>query len=256
MQRLLQAIALNAQSHVPSGRVTSSRRILLLCLSAAFLVGVVFVSCVDNDRSLVIMFAVFPDEETCELEVQSGTETRYSSYGTLDLNHPSFEGEPYFRIGAQVHNFILRNPSDTEGGNNINVMLKRIDVSYSWIAGRELLQNNPTALEVEDLEHSMPMGGTVSGAENLGSPGRAVFSATVIPGEVGRLLQTLDPALLDAMVLSVNFQLVGETTGGSVIKSNRFRYPLHLCSDCLSGGWARPCWRRRAAAVAGRVNPQ
>jgi len=222
-------------------------------LSAALLVGVFFVSCIENDRSLVIMFAVFPDEETCDFAVQSGTEVRYSSAGTLDLNHPSFEGEPFFKIGAQVHNFVLINPSNVDTGNNINVMLKRIDVGYKWIAGRELLQNNPTALEVEDLDHSMPMGGTVSGAQDLGSPGQTVFSATVIPREVGSLLHTIDPKVLDALTLSVSFQLVGETTGGSIIKSNRFRYPLYLCWNCLSASGG--CWPGQSSVNSGSTTP-
>jgi hypothetical protein len=253
MQSLLKAIALNTGSHAPSPSPTRSRRLLLLCLSAALTVGVAFFGCVDNDRSLVIMFATFPDEETCELDVQSGTTVQYSSSGTLDLNHPSFDGEPFFIIGAQVHNFILLNPGGSDQGNNINVMLKRIDVGYKWIAGRELLQNNPTALEVEDLDHSMPLGGTVSGAEDLGSPGRTVFSATAIPREVGRLLHTIDPAVVDALTLSVNFQVVGETTGGSIIKSNRFRFPLYLCWNCLPGSGG--CWPGQSATTSGSSSP-
>ena len=99
-------------------------RIGCLCLSMTLLMGLLFAGCGDDGGPLpvLIAFGTYPLGESCELTVQGDENIKYSPSGMLDINHPFFEGEPYFILGAQVHNY-MNDPTANEGGSKYDVLL-------------------------------------------------------------------------------------------------------------------------------------
>jgi hypothetical protein len=76
---------------------------VLMLMAAGIALGPV--GCIENDKSLVIMFNAVPDDDCIYKLDPEYIRTR----GFLDINHPNFgtpAPEPIYYFFPQIHNFI------------------------------------------------------------------------------------------------------------------------------------------------------
>ncbi len=189
--------------------------------------------CVDNGKSLVVLFQVAPDSD-CVYEVDGDY---YRSRGYLDLGHLAFGGRPSYRFYAQVNNY-MPNSSDVSNGesNAFDVHLTKAVVEYEWLKGREeVLAANPALLQVlaiEDLAYTDYFNAYVSAGDDGGEAGKTVFGFFMVPPEIGELMVQLD-AEASKVTLGVRARLYGETIGGLKVETGEFFYAIDLCWGCL-----------------------
>jgi hypothetical protein len=200
----------------------------------AVAMAVSFVGCIDNDKSLVIMYNVVPDD-SCIYEIDpSYIRTR----GFLDLNHPAYgtPPEPTYYFFPQVHNYMPTNLSTANGElDSMAIQLKKATISYAWLIGRDSLaplgHTNLLALENGTLD--IYLSGVVEPASTSGDPGQFVTHLRLIPPDVGTQLAALSTDA-EEFVLGVHVTIKGTTLGGVDIQSNEFVYPIEFCWGCLS----------------------
>ena len=197
---------------------------------AAFLVLVLAVGgCVDNDRSLTIIKVLAPSSsDGCAYDVDS---IFYTS-GRLDLAFPVFDGEPFSDMAVQVRNALPPISSGQSAGNLYahDIQMERIEISYSFEQGRELVEGlAPALLLLEDQKSQLLMSGTFFAETD----DNIIFDIFVIQSQVGALLYALGEEA-DQVILGVSIRLIGSTLGGDRIESNEFLFPIKLCWGCLS----------------------
>ncbi len=205
---------------------------LLMLVAAATLLGPV--GCIDNDKSLVIMYNVVPDDECISQIDPEYIRTR----GFLDISHPWFGAppEPIYYFFPQIHNFMPTNLSTCNYElDAMAIQLKKATVSYRWLIGRDALESLglTNLLALEDGEFDIWLSGIVEAADTGGSPGQFVTHLRLIPPEVGTLLVDLGDEA-ENYVLGVHITIKGTTLGGVDIQSNEFVYPIEFCSGCLT----------------------
>ncbi|HOX45743.1 MAG TPA: hypothetical protein PK668_19240 [Myxococcota bacterium] len=217
---------------------------LVTLIALALLAG----ACDNANFNMVIMYAVAPDADTCDHQIQdSESEFRFLSHGMIDLGHPIYglpDVVPNYYIWMQVHNYTQNNGDDEVGRiNSRDVMLQTVEVSYAWIRNESLLASDPYQLlrALEDEDVSIPMSGMVGAAASPDEPGRLLLGTGIIPHHLGSRLVTLadfanDPDNLSQLVLGANIRVVGTTLGGTRVESTPLLFPIYFCFGCVSGG--------------------
>ena len=209
------------------------RRIALGLVAAAMMMG--FVGCIENDKSLVIMYNVVPDE-SCVYQIDP---EYIRTRGFLDLNHPIYgtPAEPIYYFFPQIHNFM---PTNLSAANSeldaMAIQLSNATISYEWLIGRESLTTygHGTLLGLEDGQFDIYLSGVVGAADSSGDkPGQFVTHLRLIPPNVGTQLAAL-AAAAEEFVLGVHITIKGTTLGGVDMESNEFVYPIEFCWGCLS----------------------
>lgn len=192
------------------------------------------VGCIDNDKSLVIMHNVVPDDK-CILQVDPDyIRTR----GFLDLNHPNFgtPAEPIYYFFPQIHNFMPTNLSTCNCElDAMAIQLKKATISYEWLIGRDSLAplGLDNLLALEDGRFDIYLSGVVAAASQSGDPGQFVTHLRLIPPDIGTQLAALSTSA-EEFVLGVHVTIKGTTLGGVDMDSNEFVYPIEFCWGCLT----------------------
>jgi hypothetical protein len=184
--------------------------------------------CVDNDKSLVIVYNVAPSSQ-CQFEVQTGTTVIYIPYGVLDLtaNH-------IYMLTPQIENFMPNSTNKTEKDiNTLDVQVQRAEITYRWLVGRDIASTYDGLADLETQDPFVaPISGVVSAADSSGEPGKMVTILPLFSSQVQQSLSHLSADDAADVVLGVRVRVFGQTTGGSPIKSNEFIYPLRFCTGC------------------------
>ena len=208
-------------------------RFVLVLVAVSIAMG--FVGCVENDKSLVIIHNVVPDESCIYKIDPEYIRTR----GFLDLNHPFFgtPSEPVYYFFPQIHNYMCTN-LNTSCNCELDAMavqLRKATISYEWLIGRESLTTygHGTLLGLEEGEFDIYLSGTVAAADDSGKPGQFVTHLRLIPPNVGAQLAALSTDA-EEFVLGVHIKIKGTTLGGTDIESNEFVYPIEFCWGCLT----------------------
>ena len=193
-----------------------------------------FVGCIDNNKSLVIMYNVVPGDD-CTYQINS---EEIRTRGFLDLNHPAYgtPAEPIYYFFPQISNFMPTNLSTCNCElDAMAIQLKKATISYQWLIGRDSLgplgYNNLLALE--DGKFDIYLSGVVAAASTSGDPGQFVTHLRLIPPDVGTQLAALSTDA-EEFVLGVHVTIKGTTLGGVDMESNEFVYPIEFCWGCLS----------------------
>ncbi len=216
---------------------------------AMFLAASMAGGCVDNYISHMIAYNLAPDDSCDYAQAKPGDEITFFGQGKLDLTYLQAKLDeddpdeflykmPLYVMNLQVYNYILNNArEDTAKTNSMDVRLERIKMSYTWIAGRELLVGDEFALALESSPHEEYMAGLISAAGALDDPGSMLLPPiSVIPYLLGSRLSglaTLTDDVLNQVVLRVGVKLIGRTLGGTRVETDEFQYPITFCSDCL-----------------------
>jgi hypothetical protein len=208
------------------------RRVVLALVAAVVLTG--FIGCIDNDKSLVVMYNVVPDESCIHQIDPEYVRTR----GFLDLNHPAYgvPAEPIYYFFPQIHNLMPTNLSTCNCElDAMAIQLKKATISYEWLIGRDSLGTlgHSNLLTLEDGTFDIYLSGVVSAASSSGDPGQFVTHLRLIPPDVGTQLTALSTDA-EEFVLGVHVTIKGATLGGLDIESNEFVYPIEFCWGCLS----------------------
>lgn len=204
----------------------------LALVAAAMALGLV--GCIENDKSLVIMYNVAPDD-SCVYQIDP---EYIRTRGFLDLNHPAYGSppEPVYYMFPQIHNFMPTNLSTCNCElDAMAIQLRKATISYEWLIGRDSLGplGYNTLLALEEGEFDIYLSGVVEPADSSGSPGQFVTHLRLIPPNVGTQLAALGTDAKD-FVLGVHVIINGTTLGGVEIGSNEFIYPVEFCWGCLS----------------------
>jgi len=211
-------------------------RFVLVLVAVGIAAG--FVGCVENDKSLVIIHNVAPDD-SCIYKIDPDyIRTR----GFLDLNHPGFgsPAEPIYYFFPQIHNYMPTNLSTCNCElDAMAIQLRKATISYEWLIGRESLATYGlgTLVGLEEGEFDIYLSGTVAAANTSGKPGQFVTHLRLIPPNVGSQLAALG-ADASEFVLGVHITIKGTTLGGVDINSNEFVYPIEFCWGCLTSSCA------------------
>lgn len=197
--------------------------------------------CVPNDKSLVILFNVAPDDD-CSWKVQDTGGATFIGHGLLDVTFYKAPLAPVYYWTPQVANYMPTNVNaDIREVDAMRVTLEFAAITYEWLVGREILLADAayqSALELESLpEVSVPLGISVGAGGSDGEPGQTVFTMRLIDPAVGSQLAVLAalPAIdIYRLVLGVHVVMRGTTVGGTNVSSNEFVYPIYLCAGCLT----------------------
>jgi hypothetical protein len=188
--------------------------------------------CLDNDRSLVIMWAQPPLESECSIPIQGVAGAEYRTMGLLDL---SFFTEPTYMMIIQAHNYLVNNTDEEINEvNSRDIFLERVEIGYRWLRNRDLIASSyPGLLEIENEKRKIPISGTLGAAAGMDDPGQLVMSIPeAIPPSTGVQLADLSEQDAELVVFGIKVKLVGSTRGGSKIESNTFLFPVELCFGC------------------------
>jgi hypothetical protein len=219
------------------GTRVSKFLIPMVILLAAFATG-----CVDNDRTLVVVFAT-PLDDQCQARVQTGGDYIYLPYGTLDLGHPYHNDEPEYYLYPQVHNYLQTNYNIDIGElDSMTIQVEKATVTYEWLSGREeVLEASadlaPLLMLENDFEVTTYLSATISPSGDSGDPGQLVTVVRLITRDVGNLLTILQSQTarnLSKLTLGAHLRIEGHTLGGRKIVSNDFVFPIEFCWGCLS----------------------
>jgi hypothetical protein len=206
---------------------------LFVLVLVAMVTTMVFVGCIDNNKSLVIVHNVVLDDE-CEYK----PDPEYiRTRGFLDLNHPAYgtPGEPRYYFFPQVNNYMPTNLSTCNCElDAMAIQLRKATISYEWLIGRGALETlHPELLSLEEGQIDIYLSGVVAPAGSGGDPGQFVTHLRLIPPDVGTRLVVLGTEA-EEFVLGVHVTIKGTTLGGVDIDSNEFVYPIEFCWDCLN----------------------
>jgi len=207
-------------------------RFVLVLVAMSIATG--FVGCIENDKSLVIIQNVAPDD-SCLYQIDP---EYIRTRGFLDLNHPNFgtPAEPIYYFFPQIHNYMPTNLSTCNCElDAMAIQLRKATISYEWLIGRDSLETYGygTLVGLEEGEFDIYLSGTVAAADSSGSPGQFVTHLRLIPPNVGAQLAALGTDA-EEFVLGVHIQIKGTTLGGVDIESNEFVYPIEFCWGCLT----------------------
>jgi hypothetical protein len=188
--------------------------------------------CVDNDRSLMIVFNVGPTED-CEYKVQeSGTSQIYVPTGFLDLSLNNV-----YWLEPQIENYMPNNYNmGTKDLNSMTVQLEGAEVTYTWLAGRDIIEAYPTLLALENADPYIYYFNSVVSASSQSEPGKTLAEIGLFSGEVGDLIATNmgSSADLRQVALGARVRVFGHTLGGTSVRSNEFVYPVYFCYQCIN----------------------
>lgn len=207
-------------------------RVVLMLVAVGLMAG--FVGCIDNNKSLVVMHNVVPDD-SCIYQIDP---EHIRTRGFLDLDHPLFgtPAEPIYYFFPQIHNFMPTNLSTCNCElDAMAIQLKKATISYEWLIGRDSLAplGHNNLLSLESGTFDIYLSGVVGAADTSGKPGQFVTHLRLIPPDVGTQLANLSEDAED-FVLGVHVTIKGTTLGGVDIDSNEFVYPIEFCYGCLS----------------------
>ncbi len=215
--------------------------LVLALVTGGWLLG----GCLDNDRSLVILWAQPTMESECELPPPQGVDgAEFRTGGLLDL---AFYTEPAYLMIIQAHNYLVNN-TDEEANqvNSSDIFLERVEIGYRWLRNRDLIASSyPGLLEIENEKRKIPISGTLGAAAGMDDPGQLVMSIPeAIPSSAGVQLADLSEQDAELVVFGIKVKLVGSTRGGSKIESNTFLFPVEFCFGCHAcpaGGTYESC---------------
>lgn len=218
---------------------TKAVQFLMAFVAAACL----FAGCVDNDKSLTIVFAA-PPEKDCSYKAQGSGDYTYVPYGVLDLAHPAHGGEPVYFLYPQVHNNLGAGlDMDAWELESYAIQMESASITYEWLRGREEVLEDPNQADLapllmleNDVENTWFISAVVEPAGASGEPGKIVTVVEIIPPDVGSLLtivQNLSSSNLSKLTLGAHVRIEGETLGGRQVESNDFIFPVRFCWGCL-----------------------
>ncbi len=186
--------------------------------------------CVDNDKSLQIVFNVAPNAQ-CQFVVQTGASVIYIPYGVLDL-----AVDHIYMLTPQIENNMPFNSNAAEKDiNALDVQIQRAEITYRWPVGGDIIATYPNLMDLEKQDPFIaPISGTVSAADTSGQPGKMVTEFPLFSSQTQLDLSGLTAADAPNVVLGARVKIFGQTLGGSPIQSNEFIYPIHFCRGCAA----------------------
>ncbi|MBW1808859.1 MAG: hypothetical protein JRJ87_11750 [Deltaproteobacteria bacterium] len=206
------------------------------------LLATIAAGCIDNDKTMVIVFAG-PLDDNCAASVQSSDGNVFLSSGILDLGHPYFNNEPVYYLYPQVHNYLVSSINiDIHELEAMTIQIEKATVTYEWLPGsEEVLEASadlaPLLMLENDFEVTTYLSGTIGPGGEDGKPGQMVIGVRLITRDVGNLLTILQhqtPRNLSKLTLGAHLRIEGHTLGGRKIVSNDFVFPIEFCWGCLS----------------------
>lgn len=233
-----------ARSSSPEAAMKKTTRIPLVLGAVAAIATAS--SCVDANAAVFIAGVLPVNSNTgCTAAPGSGL---YQASGVLDIGAAGTDGNTYIGAVEVVTNLPAtfntqdvtqsrqRTPNFPNYGNaDTNIILFQEAEVFLTLEDGSDVANAPS----QGAPRISTVGGSVANEQsNLGQE-TAVFIPLVTSDEANRLqASTVGAALTDATKRArvvANVRVRGRTTGGSVVTSGLFSYPIELCKRCLVG---------------------